>query len=90
MFAVDFPEKTTDLKAPSGMEDDCSSAAVHIIPYDESNPELKDVMIFTTKWRFSNEQEKEEFLRTGDLWVTTVCTGLPPMNVCGISPFKEG
>lgn len=87
MRPVDFKEKTRDMGAPDGMPD-VQSLAVNISPVDPENPDLNGVYYFLSCWQFESDQEKEEFIKTGKLWVGVVGTGLQPMSFTAESPFQ--
>ena len=78
MLATDFPEATTQLLAPEGMEDEVYDLQVW------KSPEL-DLVI--SKWKLT-WRERFQILLTGHCWLHVVGNTHPPVSIETFFPFE--
>lgn len=77
---VEFSEATGVMKKPESMSDElCVDLPVLSIQTDGQ-------IIHFSCWKLS-EEEKEEVLKTGKVWLVCYSAAHPPIYVGGIKPF---
>lgn len=85
MTFVDFEDSNCEFTVPTGAEGVIIPIKGHVLEFDDIPGMDPDVKVFTACAEL-DESEREEFLRTGKIYISVLGKGWPPMNI-RINPF---
>lgn len=84
MIATAFDEDNTVLNPPPNMTlDECDPLSVFRGVNEFGFP------VVISCWKMESLREREEFLRTGRIWLIVNGLTMPPVALVGEKPFKE-